>query len=211
MNIYYVYAYIRNNKSLTSEAGTPYYIGKGCGNRAFTAHGKVPVPTDKAFIVILESGLTEIGALAIERRLIRWWGRKDLNNGILLNRTDGGDGVSGYIFTSEAKQKISIRNTGKLPWNAGISYRKGIPKSQAMRSKLSAAKLGNKSKSSFWVVKDLTTNTEHTVYNLKCYCETNSIPYCNIGYAVKSNNGILRSHNKQFVKLNTDPSLLPAT
>jgi hypothetical protein len=103
--IYYVYAYFRSKDSKTAKAGTPYYIGKGSGKRAWQKHGQLRLPRDKRDIVILESNLSEIGALALERRLINWYGKKVDNTGILHNIQDGGEGGNGQSWNIEQKIK----------------------------------------------------------------------------------------------------------
>jgi hypothetical protein len=102
---YYVYAYLRKD-------GTPYYIGKGKTDRAFQDHKYHKPPNDKSRILFLETNLSNVGALAIERRMIRWYGRKDLGTGILINKTDGGEGASGYNPPPHVRQKYSERSAG---------------------------------------------------------------------------------------------------
>jgi len=102
---FYVYAYLRKSDL------TPYYIGKGKGHRAWARQHNVLVPEHKDRIVIVESNLTDIGALAIERRLIRWYGRKDLGTGILRNVTDGGDGCEGRVQSPKTRKLIGEANS----------------------------------------------------------------------------------------------------
>jgi len=92
--IFYTYAYLRSKTSKTAEAGTPYYIGKGHGNRAYGYHRRTPVPKDKSKIIILKENLSEQEAFAYEKEMIKFYGRKDLGTGILMNWTDGGEGTS---------------------------------------------------------------------------------------------------------------------
>ena len=109
MNKYYVYEYLREN-------GTPYYVGKGSGFRAYC---KRPYkPNDKSRIRIVADKLTEQEAFNLEVELIAKYGRKDLGTGILKNKTDGGEGPS---LTDDIKQKISVAGKGRTPWNKGLT------------------------------------------------------------------------------------------
>jgi|APCry1669192319_1035405.scaffolds.fasta_scaffold10947_2 NUMOD3 motif len=130
--MFYIYAYLRTD-------GTPYYIGKGKGKRAYYKYreNEVKPPKDKSRIVLMESNLTDIGALALERFYIRWYGRKDNGTGILRNMTDGGEGSSGCyhsdetkrkmskshkgkVYSEETKKKLSDAIKGRVPWNKGL-------------------------------------------------------------------------------------------
>jgi len=132
---FYVYAYMRSKDSKGGKAGTPYYIGKGQGNRASALHKRINIPKDSRNIVFLETRMTEIGALALERRMISWWGRKDIGTGILINLTDGGEGCS---MSTSTKKKLSEF------WSNNGHPRTGTKHSKETVSKMRDAKLGKK-------------------------------------------------------------------
>jgi hypothetical protein len=99
MTQFYTYMWLR-------EDGTPYYIGKGKGRRAFINVGHtVKRPVDKARILV-QYWDSEEAAFELEKWYISLFGRKDIGTGILRNMTNGGDGPSGYIFTEEIKQRM---------------------------------------------------------------------------------------------------------
>ena len=75
---YYTYAYLR-------EDGTPYYIGKGKGNRINCKHRRrntkhFSPPNDKNRIIFLKQNLTEEEAFKHEKYMIFVLGRKDLGD-----------------------------------------------------------------------------------------------------------------------------------
>lgn len=119
---FYVYAYLRKTNSKTAKAGTPYYIGKGCGERAWKHCNSDAIhpPTDHSNIIILETNLSELGAFALERRMIRWWGRLDNGTGILRNQTDGGQGGAYWTgkkrtpYVRKKKDRVQVNGTCKM-------------------------------------------------------------------------------------------------
>lgn len=131
MSLYYIYAYVRSQDSITAKAGTPYYFGKGKNDRAFQPHKSIQLPKNRDNIIIIETNLSELGAFALERRLIKWWGRKDLNTGILHNRTDGGEGASGARHSIESRKKLSEKAKGRPSPNKGKPM--SIEQKQKMR------------------------------------------------------------------------------
>jgi len=102
--IYYTYAYLR-------EDGTPYYIGRGKGNRAFDTTHRIKVPP-KERVLFLKQNLTYGEASEHEIYMIAVLGRKDLGTGILRNLTNGGEGRPGPKPQEEV-EKIRKSNTGK--------------------------------------------------------------------------------------------------
>ena len=81
---FYVYAYLRKKDK------TPYYIGKGTGDRMHKAHLNLNIPPNIENRVIIKDGLSENEAFETEKFFIKYYGRKDLGSGTLLNKTDGG-------------------------------------------------------------------------------------------------------------------------
>tara|TARA_R110001606_G_scaffold242960_3_gene390820 strand:- start:17 stop:508 length:492 start_codon:yes stop_codon:yes gene_type:complete len=148
MTDYYTYAYLR-------EDGTPYYIGKGRGNR-IDSYNRTWKPPSKEKRLFLKQNLSEEDALKHEIYLISVLGRKDLETGILRNMTDGGDGgapMKGRNHSEETKEKMRQTKLGKKHTiqdrknmsesHKGLKYpnRKSSPHSEETKEKMRQSRL----------------------------------------------------------------------
>lgn len=139
---YYAYLWLRKD-------GTPYYVGKGSGKRAFTNAGHVcHRPIDAARILILNRA-SEADAFATEIELIRNWGRKDIGTGCLQNHTDGGENPpnwKGRKRGAEFSRKLAQRNREHPPSEETKEkirvIRTGTHWTQASRDKMSKTRTG---------------------------------------------------------------------
>ena len=141
-NQYYIYSYLREDLS-------PYYIGKGSGRRAYTKGPKeVKPPRDKSRVKIIKTDLTEEEAFLLEKLYILMFGRVDLGTGILRNKSDGGDGSSGYIVSPEERKRRSERMKGvtRPRWICDkiAASNTGKKASAETRAKISAIHKGKK-------------------------------------------------------------------
>ena len=129
--------------------GTPFYIGKGSGRRAFTKrtnpYWKNIVAKYGYEVQILAYWNTHEQALDHEVLLISCM--KDM--GIeLANMTEGGEGCVGFSHphTEEHKQKLKGNTYGASTW--GLTF-KGKKHSEESKAKMSYARIGNKNKAGF--------------------------------------------------------------
>ena len=115
--LFYNYIYL-------DEEGIPYYVGKGCEDRAFEQHYQgersIPLPSesDRVLIKFCQS---EGEAFSVELFFISFYGRKDLSTGSLWNLTNGGQGCSSRICLENVRKKISKTLSGRpRPPHIGI-------------------------------------------------------------------------------------------
>lgn len=146
---FYVYMFLRSKDSVNGKKYSPYYVGKGCGKRAFEKYGRtVPAPSDNSYIAFVEEGLTESEAFSLETYCIQTYGRVDLGNGILRNRTDGGEGTSGAVVSEETRRKLSESRSGEKHYLWGkrgeLSPLWGKSRSEETKRKMSEARQGEK-------------------------------------------------------------------
>lgn len=132
MDIYYIYTLIDPRNNL------PFYVGKGSGDRKdfhvrSVNHANADNPMKlnlikkiiseglSVQIEVVSDNLNETTAFENEKKLIRQYGRRNNNTGILTNMSDGGAGNAGRVYNPEHGAKISQALTGKK--RPDVAYR----------------------------------------------------------------------------------------
>lgn len=151
-NKFYTYVHMRNDD------GSVFYIGKGSRDRAWKKDGRGTLWTrivKKHGYTVHLCGIWDLESDALEHE-VRLIDQYKIMGCKIINMTLGGDGVSGYRHTNEAKQKASkfmLSDGNKLRGKQlSLEHRKKISESnkgkkftEEHKLKLSAKKKENES------------------------------------------------------------------
>ncbi len=140
---FYVYVWRRPN-------GEPFYVGKGTGKRAYSTNKrseefKEVYALGGCTVDIVDWFIHESQAHAFEIDLIERFGRRQFG-GVLVNKTDGGEGAVGSVRSKETRARVSKALRGRIfaPEHCSkiSESNRGRIASTEHRAKLSEAGLG---------------------------------------------------------------------
>jgi len=171
--------------------GEIFYIGIGSLKRSKSKSGRSNLWKNFVnkygyTIEILYTNLTKEEAKNLEINLISYYGRIDKKTGILVNHTDGGDGVHGYIMSEETKQKMIVSLSGensklyKIPRTEEVKRKisekqKGKIISNKTKNKMSLVRLGKSLSSETKEKMKLANNTSKILLDMETGIFYNSI------------------------------------
>lgn len=130
--------------------GSPFYVGKGKGKRAQDIRArskefKEVYALGGCVVEIVDWFIHEAQAHAHEVELIAIYGRREMG-GLLVNRTDGGEGTSGWVPSAETRAKLSRANSGWVHTPDAIAKMRaanvGRKHSAETRAKIAASHIG---------------------------------------------------------------------
>jgi hypothetical protein len=126
------------------DSPTPFYIGKGMRNQNGNSRANSKrnrntywhnIVNKYGYIVkITHKNICNEEACVIEKYLIDFYGRADMQKGGLVNMTDGGEGSVNYKHTEESKLKIGKTSIGRNLGEKNPMYGKKL--SEEHRKKL---------------------------------------------------------------------------
>jgi hypothetical protein len=167
---FYVYEHIRPDTKAV------FYVGKGCGNRAFTSFGRnkhwnnIVNKNQGKEVCFLAKDLDEELAFLCEIEAIDKYRRLGIK---LVNKTNGGEGVSGMFFSKEHKQKLSEAKQGIK--NNFFGKQHSEKTKEILRVKSGSRKHTNKAKAK--IKKTIIETYKNHSKSKPVFCVTNGVTY----------------------------------
>lgn len=150
------YEYILENEETIKFEYEPFYVGKGTGDRInrhkykskekrrqhmLSKINKIMLESNKEPIKIkIKDDLLNDEAYKLEELIVDKIGRLNDKTGPLINKTKGGYGSNGYIYTEKIKNKMSI--SIKNYWKNNEHPFKGIKRPKEVGDKISKSRMG---------------------------------------------------------------------
>jgi hypothetical protein len=110
----YVYKHIRKDKNEVFYIGIGKYKNRAYSKSGRNTHWNNITKNIEYDVEIIEDNLSWNDACEREKYWIKYYGRRNLNEGTLVNMTDGGEGQFGRIVTDDMKKRLSEFNKGKF-------------------------------------------------------------------------------------------------
>ncbi len=103
---------------INKKTNVVFYVGTGNKHRPRSEQNRSEgwhkiADLDGFYVEIVAGGLTWKESTTLEKEQIKKYGRADLSLGTLVNKTNGGGGVSTLIHTDETKRIISEKGIGR--------------------------------------------------------------------------------------------------
>lgn len=138
--VFYVYEHWRLDRDEC------FYVGKGKGRRAYNRNernshwrnivAKLERIGSAYEVRLVATGLFEEEAFALEKERVAFW--RDIVD--LANKTDGGEGISGFVMPEDTRNRMSQKAKGR----PGVKSMLGKRHTEETKEKMRAAKLGKK-------------------------------------------------------------------
>ena len=197
-----VYKHIRKDKNEIFYIGIGKTIARAKSKKSRNNHWHNIINKTDYSIEIIYNNISWEDACELEKTYIKQYGRKDLGLGLLVNMTDGGDGISN--ISDETKKKMSNKKIDKKLTQQHILK---ITQNNKMRGKPN--KWGNHSEENIEIIRKCSIGKNHTQESIikqrtskeskkiKIFNNTTEITFNSISSCIKDFFNVVQYNNKK--------------
>jgi hypothetical protein len=197
-----VYKHIRKDKNEIFYIGIGKTIARAKSKKSRNNHWYNIINKTDYSIEIIHNNISWEDACELEKTYIKQYGRKDLGLGLLVNMTDGGDGISN--ISDETKKKMSNKKIDKKLTQEHILK---ITQNNKMRGK--SNKWGNHTEENIEIIRNHSIGKNHTQESIIkqrtlkeskkiiIYNDTTEITFNSISSCIKDFFNVVQYNNKK--------------